>query len=237
MSICNKYQLRFVIGEGRFQVFETMAALDPQCCHFALAKSLAEKKMPCGVNARDKLLMDTIEAKQVEIFDEKEGRLAETDKEKKILRAVLKSVRTEVENCKQGCDLHGFCRLEIVRKSSGIIGGIFRIEDALFSFLVDKKTKKKNQVALTVEKVEKGTGNTCKLYPTLCSLFDANLQGANHFCFTFPLRCAGCRGGDKEARLEDFQKYFKTKQLLNQDVGSALEVEHLPDLLVLNFLS
>ena len=63
--------------------------MDPLCCHFALAKNLAERKMACGVDARDKLLMDTIEAKQVEIFDEKEGRLAETDKEWNILRAVF----------------------------------------------------------------------------------------------------------------------------------------------------
>ena len=179
-----------------------MAAPDPLCCHFALAKNLAEKKMPCGVDARDKLLMDTIEAKQEEIFEEKQGRLAETDKEKKTLTAVLKSVRTEVENLKQGSDLHGFWRLEIVRKSSGIIGGLFRIEDTLFTFMLDKKKKKKNQVAITVEKVGKTNeeeGNICKQYPIFCTLFDAQLR---HFCFTFPLRCAACRGGGKEARLE-----------------------------------
>ena len=208
MSICNRYQLRFVIGEGRFQVFERMAALDPQCCHFALAKSLAEKEMPCGVNARDRLLMDTIEAKQEEIFEEKEGRLAETDKEKKILKAVLKSVRNEVENLKQDCDscegLHGFWRLEIVKKSSGIIGGLFRIEDTTFSFLLDKKKRKKNQVALTVEKscgADKNGRSICELYPIFCSMMDAHMrQGAKSFCFTFPLRCAACRGGGKEAR-------------------------------------
>ena len=44
--------------------FLRMAALDPLCCHFALAKDLAEKKMPCGVGARDKLLMDAIEARR-----------------------------------------------------------------------------------------------------------------------------------------------------------------------------
>ena len=183
-----------------------MAAPDPLCCHFALAKNLAEKKMPCGVDARDKVLMDTIEAKQEEIFEEKQGRLAETDKEKKTLTAVLKSVRTEVENLKQGSDLHGFWRLEIVRKSSGIIGGLFRIEDTLFTFMLDKKKKKKNQVAITVEKVGKTNEderNICKQYPTYCTLFDATVrQGAKSFCFTFPLRCAACRGGGKEARLE-----------------------------------
>ena len=181
-----------------------MAAPDPLCCHFALAKNLAEKKMPCGVDARDKLLMDTIEAKQEEIFEEKQGRLAETDKEKKTLTAVLKSVRTEVENLKQGSDLHGFWRLEIVRKSSGIIGGLFRIEDTLFTFMLDKKKKKKNQVAITVEKMGKlkeleGKPN---ISISLSIFFDAERQGAKSFCFTFPLRCAACRGGGKEARLE-----------------------------------
>ena len=181
-----------------------MAAPDPLCCHFALAKNLAEKKMPCGVDARDKLLMDTIEAKQEEIFEEKQGRLAETDKEKKTLTAVLKSVRTEVENLKQGSDLHGFCRLEILKKSSGIIGGIFKIEDTLFTFMLDKKKKKKNQVAITVEKMGKLKeleGNISISY-SLSIFFDAERQGAKSFCFTFPLRCAACRGGGKEARLE-----------------------------------
>ena len=126
-----------------------MAALDPLCCHFALAKDLAEKKMPCGVGARDKLLMEAIEAKQEDIFQEKQGRLAETDKEKKALKSVLKLVRTEVENLNPS--LHGFWRLEIIGKSSGIIGGIFRLEDNMFTFLVDKKKK-----ALTIEKLESG---------------------------------------------------------------------------------
>ena len=180
-----------------------MAAPDPLCCHFALAKNLAEKKMPCGVDARDKLLMDTIEAKQEEIFEEKQGRLAETDKEKKTLTAVLKSVRTEVENLKQGSDLHGFCRLEILKKSSGIIGGIFKIEDTLFTFMLDKKKKKKNQVAITVEKMGKLKELEGKnISISLSIFFDAERQGAKSFCFTFPLRCAACRGGGKEARLE-----------------------------------
>ena len=179
-----------------------MAAPDPLCCHFALAKNLAEKKMPCGVDARDKLLMDTIEAKQEEIFEEKQGRLAETDKEKKTLTAVLKSVRTEVENLKQGSDLHGFWRLEIVRKSSGIIGGLFRIEDTLFTFMLDKKKKKKNQVAITVEKMGKLKELEGNISISLSIFFDAERQGAKSFCFTFPLRCAACRGGGKEARLE-----------------------------------
>ena len=179
-----------------------MAAPDPLCCHFALAKNLAEKKMPCGVDARDKLLMDTIEAKQEEIFEEKQGRLAETDKEKKTLTAVLKSVRTEVENLKQGSDLHGFCRLEILKKSSGIIGGIFKIEDTLFTFMLDKKKKKKNQVAITVEKMGKLKELEGNISISLSIFFDAERQGAKSFCFTFPLRCAACRGGGKEARLE-----------------------------------
>ena len=181
-----------------------MAAPDPLCCHFALAKNLAEKKMPCGVDARDKLLMDTIEAKQEEIFEEKQGRLAETDKEKKTLTAVLKSVRTEVENLKQGSDLHGFCRLEILKKSSGIIGGIFKIEDTLFTFMLDKKKKKKNQVAITVEKMGKlkELEGNISISISLSIFFDAERQGAKSFCFTFPLRCAACRGGGKEARLE-----------------------------------
>ena len=173
-----------------------MAALDPLCCHFALAKNLAERKMTCGVEARDKLLMDTMEAKQEEIFEEKEG-LAETDKGKKALRSVLKLVRTEVENLQENCDLHGFWRLEIVSKSSGVIGGFFRIEDSMFGFLVDKKKKK-----LTVEKLGKyePEGNVCRDYPIFCTLFGAQRQGAKFFCFTFPLRCAACRGGGKEAR-------------------------------------
>ena len=88
-----------------------MSAVDPLCCHFALAKNLAERKMTCGVEARDKLLMDTIEAKQEEIFEEKEG-LAETDKGKKTLKTVLKLVRIEVEVLQKSCGLHGFWRLE-----------------------------------------------------------------------------------------------------------------------------
>ena len=167
-----------------------MAAPDPLCCHFALAKNLAEKKMPCGVDARDKLLMDTIEAKQEEIFEEKQGRLAETDKEKAFLKAVLKSVRTEVENLKQGCDLHGFWRLEIMRKSSGIIGGLFQIEDTLFTFLVDKKKKKKNQVALTVEKVGKKSEHEVNIsqlqYPISFTLWDHLRQGAWASASLFP---------------------------------------------------
>ena len=94
-----------------------MERLDHLCCLFALAKNLAEEKMPCGVDARDKLLMDTIEAKQEEIFERKEG-LAKMDKEKKTLKSVLKLVRAEVEKLKH---LHGFWRLEIVRKSSGAV--------------------------------------------------------------------------------------------------------------------
>ena len=175
-----------------------MASLDPLCCHFALAKNLAERKMTCGVEARDKLLMDTIEAKQEETFEKKEG-LAETDKGKKTLKSVLRLVRTEVESC----GLHGFWRLEIASKSSGVIGGFFRIEDAMFTFIVDKKKKKKNQTALTVEKLGKGCeGNVCREYPIFCSLVDAQQQGAKFFCFTFPLRCAACRSGGKEARSE-----------------------------------
>ena len=138
--------------------------MDPLCCHFALAKDLAEKKMPCGVGARDKLLMDAIEAKQEEIFQKKDGRLAETDKEKKALKSVLKLVRTEVENL---TDLHGFWRLEIIKKSSGIIGGVFRLEDTTFTFLVDKKKKK----AISVEKLERGgsnEGNIKEQYPIFC---------------------------------------------------------------------
>ena len=169
-----------------------MAALDPLCCHFALAKNLAERKMTCGVEARDKLLMDTMEAKQEEIFEEKEG-LAETDKGKKTLKSVLKLVRTEVENLQENCSLHGFWRLEIVNKSSGVIGGFFGVEDTIFSFLVDKK--KKNQMALTVEKQGK-----YELGKYERSLLDAQSQGAKFFYFTFPLRCAACRGGGKEAR-------------------------------------
>ena len=178
--------------------FLRMAALDPLCCHFALAKDLAEKKMPCGVGARDKLLMDAIEAKQEEIFQKKDGRLAETDKEKKALKSVLKMVRTEVENLNQ--NLHGFLQLEIIKKSSGIIGGVFRLEDTMFTFLVDKKKK-----ALTVEKLESGgpnEGNIKNQYPIFCTLMDGLARSGKNFCFTFPLRCAACRGGGKEDRLE-----------------------------------
>ena len=178
-----------------------MAALDPLCCHFALAKDLAEKKMPCGVGARDKLLMDAIEAKQEEIFQKKDGRLAETDKEKKALKSVLKLVRTEVENLNQ--NLHGFWQLEIIKKSNGIIaGGVFRLEDTTFTFLVDKKKK-----ALTIEKLESGgernDGDIKAKYPIFCTLMDAQRQGGKNFCFTFPLRCAACRGGGKKDRLEN----------------------------------
>ena len=197
-----------------------MAVPDPLCCHFALAKNLAEKKMPCGVEARDKLLMEAIEAKKEGIFGEQEGRLvAETDKEKKNLTAVLKSVKTEVENLKQGCDLHGFWRLEIVRKSSGIIGGIFRIEDTMFTFVVDKKKKKKNQVEITVEKScgaeeKPNAGNIRKQFPIFCTVMGAQLQqGAKSFDFTFPLRCAACRGGGKKARLEHCQKIFQNQTI------------------------
>ena len=151
-----------------------MSAVDPLCCHFALAKNLAERKMTCGVEARDKLLMDTIEAKQEEIFEEKEG-LAETDKGKKTLKTVLKLVRIEVENLQKSCDLHGFWRLEIVNKSSGVIGGIFRIEDSMFSFLVDKK--KKSQMGLTVQKHGNGCkGDVRKEYPAFCNLLKAQSQ-------------------------------------------------------------
>ena len=60
---------------------------DPLCCHYALAKDLGEKKMDTGVRARDKLVMDAIEAKQRDIFLKRDG-LAETDKEKKKLRSL-----------------------------------------------------------------------------------------------------------------------------------------------------
>ena len=99
---------------------------DPLCCHYALAKDLAERKMDPGVRARDKLLLDAIEDKQREIFKERDG-LAETDKERKVLRTVLRLVRSEVENIERSRKLHGLASLEILTKNNGIIGGSFQI--------------------------------------------------------------------------------------------------------------
>ena len=166
--------------EGSFKFLastseEKMAAADPLCCHFALAKNLAEKKMTCGVEARDKLLMDAIEAKQEGIFANKEG-LAETDKGKKILKSVLKLVRIEVENLEKNCDLHGFWQLGILNKSSGVIGGVLMIEDSQFSFLVDNK-KKKYQMGLTMQKLDNGfKGEYRKEYPAFCNMLTAQSQ-------------------------------------------------------------
>ena len=113
------------------------------CCHFALAKHLAEEKKDCGVQARDKLVMDTIEQGQ---RGAPEG-FTDTDKGRKMLKSVHKLVRAEVENC----GLHGFVHLEIVTKNSRVIGGFFLVDGTCFNFLVDKKTKGK-QMSISMEK-------------------------------------------------------------------------------------
>ena len=195
---------------------------DPLCCHYALAKDLAKRKMDPGVRARDKLLLDAIEDKQREIFKERGG-LAETDKEKKVLRTVLRLVRSEVENIERSRKLHGLASLEILTKNNGIIGGSFQIEkQGMFCFLVDEKNKKKK---ITLEEFD----NKSLERPILCQLMKTRwrsseprntgvilaaetLRGASEapsggvgtsYCFTFPLRCTACLGGAKVTR------YFK----------------------------
>ena len=181
---------------------------DPLCCHFALAKDLAEKKMDPGVRARDKLLLDVVEDKQKEIFKEMHG-LAETDKERKILRSVLRLVRIEVENICKSRNIHGFWRLEILTKNSGIIGGTFRVEDTMFCFLLDKKRKKQSQLTITLEELKKVKGprkDPKKENPIFCHFMETGWRGracgrtAPDYCFTFPLRCAACLDGAKEPR-------------------------------------
>ena len=176
---------------------------DPRCCHYALAKDLGEKKMDPGVQARDKLVMDAIEAKQRDIFLEKDG-LAETDKEKKKLRSVLSFVRSELENLQKSRNLHGFWRLEIYTKStnSGIVGGSFSIEDTVFFFLVDKKTKKKKGgVTITLEEEGKHPMKKTEEMPIFWNLYTQTTP----FFFCFPLRCTACLGGAGESR------YFENK--------------------------
>ena len=199
---------------------------DPLCCHYALAKDLAKRKMDPGVRARDKLLLDAIEDKQREIFKERDG-LAETDKEKKVLRTVLRLVRSEVENIERSRKLHGLASLEILTKNNGIIGGSFQIEkDGMFCFLVDKKNKKKK---ITLEEFDdtslerpilcqlmktrwrsSGPTGTCRntgvilAAETLLEASEAPSGGVGtSYCFTFPLRCTACLGGAKVTR------YFK----------------------------
>ena len=182
---------------------------DPLCCHFALAKDLAEKKMDPGVRARDKLLLDVVEDKQKEIFKEMHG-LAETDKERKILRSVLRLVRIEVENICKSRNIHGFWRLEILTKNSGIIGGTFRVEDTMFCFLLDKKRKKQSQMKITLEELKQVKGprkDPKKENPIFCHFMETGWRGracgrtAPDYCFTFPLRCAAClEDGAKEPR-------------------------------------
>ena len=195
---------------------------DPLCCHYALAKDLAKRKMDPGVRARDKLLLDAIEDKQREIFKERDG-LAETDKERKVLRTVLRLVRSEVENMERSRNLHRLWGLEILTKNNGIIGGSFQIEeDGWFCFLVDKKNKKKK---ITLEEFDNKSLET----PILCQLRKTRWRSSGpstgvilaaeilrdeaseapsggvgtSYCFTFPLRCTACLGGAKVTR------YFK----------------------------
>ena len=116
-----------------------------QCCHFALAKHLDKEKKECGVQARDKLVMDTIEQGQRVA---PEG-FTDTDQGRMMLKSVHKLVRAEVENC----GLHGFVHLQIVTKNRRIIGGFFLLVDgASVYFLVDKKTTGK-QMSISMEKV------------------------------------------------------------------------------------
>ena len=177
---------------------------DPLCCHYALAKDLGEKKMDTGVRARDKLVMDAIEAKQRDIFLKRDG-LAETDKEKKKLRSVLSFVKSELENLQKSRNLHGFWRLWIFTKNSGIVGGIFSIEDTSFFFLVDKKKKKKQGgVTITLEEEGKGRMKNPKEKMPIFWNFRTQTQTTDS-CFDFPLRCTACLGGAKEPR------YFKNK--------------------------
>ena len=167
---------------------------DSMCCHFALARNCAKKKICPGVQARDKLVWDMIEDKQEKIF-EKEG-LAGTDKEKKELKSVLGLVRREAESWGH----HGFELLRIITKSGGIIGGSFDMQDASFFFNVEKKKKNKKKMTLTVERHshKDGAKFTSAL---LWSLEKATVhQGAQCFRFRFPLRCASCQPGLKEAR-------------------------------------
>ena len=177
---------------------------DPRCCHYALAKDLGEKKMDPGVRARDKLVMDAIEAKQRDIF--RDG-LAETDKEKKKLRSVLSLVKSELENIRKSRNLHGFWRLGIFTKNNGIVGVTFSIEDTMFFFLVDKKTKKKRG-GLTITLEEEGKLPMKKISEEMPLFWNFTIQTqtqTTRFFLDFPLRCTACLGGAKEPR------YFKNK--------------------------
>ena len=181
---------------------------DPRCCHYALAKDLGEKKMDPGVQARDKLVMDAIAAKQRDIFLNRDG-LAETDKEKKKLRSVLSLVKSELENLRKSRNLHGFWRLVIYTKStnSGIVGGSLSIEDTVFFFLVDKKTKKKRG-GLTITLEEEGKLPMKKISEEMPLFWNFTIQTqtqTTRFFLDFPLRCTACLGGAKEPR------YFKNK--------------------------
>ena len=149
------------------------------CCHFALARNCAKKKICPGVQARDKLVWDMIEDKQEKIF-EKEG-LAGTDKEKKELKSVLGLVRREAESWGH----HGFELLRIITKSGGIIGGSFDMQDASFFFNVEKK-KNKKKMTITVERHSHKDG--AKFTSPLCwSLEKATVhQGAKSFHYRFP---------------------------------------------------
>ena len=179
---------------------------DPLCCHYALAKDLGEKKLDPGVRARDKLVMDAIEAKQRDIFLKRDG-LAETDKEKKKLRSVLSFVKSELENLQKSRNLHGFWRLWIFTKNSGIVGGIFSIEDTAFTFSVDKKKKKKKGgVTITLEEEGKHPMKIKNVPEKMPIFWNFRTQTqTTDSCFYFPLRCTACLGGAKEPR------YFKNK--------------------------
>ena len=175
---------------------------DPRCCHYALAKDLGEKKMDPGVRARDKLVMEAIETKQRDVFLKRDG-LAETDKEKKKLRTVLSLVKSELENLRKSRNLHGFWRLGIFTKNNGIVGVTFSIEDTMFFFLVDKKTKKKRG-GLTITLEEEGK-HPMKKFEKMPIFWNFWTQTQTAPFFWFPLRCTACLRGAREPR------YFKNK--------------------------
>ena len=147
------------------------------CCHFALAKHLAEEKKDCGVQARDKLVMDTIEQGQ---RGAPEG-FTDTDKGRKMLKSLHKLVRAEVENC----GLHGFVHLEIVTKNSRVIGGFFLVDGTCFNFLVDKNTKGK-KMSISVEKMSIGSSKEgCEWWDLLVGgLFSGRFTEAQRFNLT-----------------------------------------------------
>ena len=49
------------------------ASIRPLCCHFALSKDLADKKIEYRLVARDKLMLDTMEFKQRAMLEDRNG--------------------------------------------------------------------------------------------------------------------------------------------------------------------